>query len=76
MVLTARLPTAMATMLLPLMFTPALPPMFTPEPCTLTPVTVDETEAKLYCTLLIDALAVFRPAGKTLTWIALLAELP
>lgn len=74
--MTARLPTAIATTLLPAKFTVAAPVLFRPLACMLLPVTEAETAAMLYWTLVMDALAVFRPAVKALTWIALLAELP
>ena len=75
-VFTARLPTAMATMLLPPMLTLAAPVLFKPEPLMATLLTVAVTEAKLYWTLVMAVLAVFRPGVNALTWIALLAELP
>ena len=71
-----RLPTAVATMLLHVVLT--LPPVVPTEPLAtmLVPLTLAVTEAMLYCTLEIDALAVLRPGARALTTTVLLAELP
>ena len=71
-----RLPTALATMLLPVML--MVPPVVPAEPLatTLVPLTSALTDAMLYCTLVIEALAVLNPGAKALTTTVLLAELP
>lgn len=80
MVLTARLPTAMATMLLPLMFKLApcalIEPADVPLACTLALLIDAFTDVKLYWTLVIDALAVFKKGVKEATDTLLLTELP
>ena len=76
MLLTERLPTAMATMLLPLMPTLAPLPPAVPLACTVVLPMVAFTDVRLYCTLVMDALAVLSVGVNALTTTLLLAELP
>lgn len=76
MVLIERLPTAMATMLLPLTLTlaPLLPAA--PLACIAALLMVAFTDVRLYCTLVMEALAVLSVGANALTTTLLLAELP